>query len=282
MITLSLAGYNLNDVGAGISVQSTDIWSSATRQITSHQLALQSGSVDTFSKFKSRTINIKGWINRATKLEFERTLDHIKRLSYDNSVELSVGYEDGARRWQVSVEKIIFDRLYLPDHCDFEIQVWAADPFGYGDRVTITDSILSGSQQNAPGLKRTFFANNFQGTSTAPIRPVINFNITQWEQTQAATLVRTYLWVGNDTTGEFVKINFSPNRTKYVPLVLREPFIVDFQNRKVVKGAGVDVDIDGTWPEWSPAERNWQIAFISNPEARWTINYGGHFTHRYS
>ena len=278
-IEIRVSGVRLNDVAGGIVSSSIDIWNTPNRQVISQQLALQDGAINTFSKLQPKIITLTGWIRQDSRQAFERKLDEVKRASFNNENTLEVTFEDGVRTWNATLQESAFDRQYLPDYCDFMLRFWAGDPVGRGAEETLTEAVLTTSSMNNVAV-RTFYNNDFQGTSTAPVLPVLTFTIDSWTQTEDPNTTATYLDISNPDSQGGIRLNFSPNREKYIAERDTGTFEINFETR-VVSKAGTPLAVSGSWFEWTPTLTDMKVAFSSNPQAVFSLTLNGSFTHRY-
>ena len=280
-IEITYAGIRLNDVSGGIVIDDIDVWNTPSRQIVSSQLALADGAINTFSKLNARVITITGWINQASKQEFERMLDSIKRAMYGREQLLDVVFEDGRRTWVATLTDSVFDRGYLPDHTDFTLRFWCGNPIATGETETIAETSYTTTSTNSTAIN-TFYGNTFQGTSTAPVKPIIRFNIIQWVQSVAFNVAYTYLDIANPDGVGVLRMNFSPNLQNWVGVspTHRGIFELDF-DRRIATLDGNEIVLTGVWTEWLPNLPAFRLSLTCNSEAVFTARVSGEFNHRY-
>ena len=279
MISVRIGVKQLNDLGNGLSITDVDVWSIPNRQIISNPLALQDGAINTYSKFQPKIITINGWINRDGKRELEDAIDDIKRRMYANEAPVSIGFDRGTRTWTCTLIEALFDRMHQPDHCDFSLKFWSGNPFAYGDEESLTSVRLGNA--SSPWV---FYNNNKQGTTTASAVPRFTFTIDHFVAGTDANTNPVYLEFGNPITREFIRLNASPNREKYVNLSANQIYTIDFEKRQVFRGTtqgGSRVETSGVWADWNGSLDDFSLEVNGNSQAVWGITISGSFTHRY-
>ena len=184
--------------------------------------------------------------------------------------------ENNIRTWTVTLIDAKFERQNLPDHADFTLQLWAGNPIATGQRETITSRSVSNSGGSAS--LTNFYTNNFQGTSTASILPVINFSIPQWTKTGGA--VADWLEIGNDGTRQYIRFDFSNDSEKRLTFTAQSGFRIDFLNRRAYLNNQI-VATSGVWPEWSPSQRTLALSVRAVSSVSFRVTLDGYFWHRY-
>ncbi len=278
-IEIRIGNRNFNSVSSGVATAEIDVWNTPVRDVRPQALALQDGSISTFSKLNPKIINIRGWINRANRDEFEELLDDIKRETYgrDQTIEVKFAPEDKFRTWTGTLLEAKFDRLHLPNHCDYILKFWCGNPLATGDTEDTTAGTHNAS--NGGTASHPFYVNSKDGTGTASFLPVFNLTFNTWT---VDPIQHHWLELSNSSIGpdEAIRLTFSSTDAKYIPLRTGDTFEVDFFKRTVKKG-NVSQPVSGTWPEWSPTESAMFMNLRANTNTTWNISITGKITHRY-
>jgi len=277
---IRLAGVNINDPANGLSITDTNIWDTPEKDIVLHKLAQRDGSIVTYQSYNPRMLHLNGWIQGISVDDFEQKLDNIKRYSSDYFVDLDLQYLGGFRTYKVSIEKMEVQRENMPDFATFQLKMIASNPFATGEVYTAPSQRV-GSPSNAPKTASyTFYRNNSQNTSTAPILPIITLQVVDFQQTVSFDRVDTHIQIGNPNYDRFVKIFFNPNARGHTDILANDIFRVDCLHTQVTRN-NQEIFVQGIMPSWSPSDSTAVLEISSNNDASWTFNVGVSFTHRY-
>jgi cytoskeletal protein CcmA (bactofilin family) len=247
MITIN--GLQIDDNVSFITEEVT-YKSSPTRTIYSQDLSRRPGSKLTGVEWGSKEIEIKGRVFGTTVSGLIGNVDTLQQNASVQSLALSI---DPGRTYTATLESLdIPTQFYNQTMASFDAMFLAIDPFAYGNQVTVSGTVISGTVTYSGVI--TISGNVWAGPvlSITPLGGSVgNSGITSFKVTHVPT-------------GETMTVSGT--------MSYQSPVSIDYNNF-FVTNSGILSDYQGIFSRWVPGNVNFTIAVISGTKQQYQYSF---------
>ena len=241
MIGINFAGIDFTS--GAYTVTETDAFSAPGKTTKIIELARRDGSVQVYEKFKSRTIQVSGYIKSDTGLNLRAAMDSMKRLLLSPKSSLVLTEDGYPMTWdktKLNNVNISRDRNQVT-YATFSAEFFSEQPFGLdGVSDTWFDQVVTGSTQSIP----------FNVNGTYPGYPIIDITVNAINPND----VETTMVFGNPATSQLLELT----RIFKAGDIIN----IDTLNRRVFVGTQL-VSPDGQFPAWVPGAGTFEISDLA-------------------
>ncbi|MHA1842396.1 MAG: distal tail protein Dit [Candidatus Heimdallarchaeota archaeon] len=217
-----------------------------SRSVTTKKIARKPGSKFVAEEFGEKRIDIRGYIKGTSIADLKSKIDDLYTVLQKTSQLLQI---ESGRYYTASVASMaVGDPHYSQDFVPFELQFVCADPFAYGDPVSATATVTSGTviQTFSTTISGSYFAepsiiytapSGSGDTTTSGIR-ILHKQSGEWADWKGAGTEDIYLDYGDSIT-------------------------FDYKNYKVLQGT-TQRNYTGTFSRWEPGTNEFEVTFGGN------------------
>lgn len=213
-------------------ITDTDAFSSPVKDVNIIELARKDGAKAVFERYKSRKINLTGYIQTDTVNEADSALDTLKSFINRRGLELKIGYLDEYRVFTVNTESLQVARKNTDvSRMGFNIQSVAPNPFAVDETETtlVDESGVTSSANISVNAGGSYFA-----------LPLIVITINAIDPDDSPVTIT----IGNAIENTYMSITGT--------FVAGDVITLDSYNEIIYLNSAI-IEGDGIFPIWSPA-----------------------------
>lgn len=233
-----LDGLNLQN--GNFRIVETDAFDSPTKEINLIELARKDGAKAVFERFKSRPINLTGYIRADSEDEADGSLDQLKSYVNRNGLTLKMAYRGDYRIWGVNCQNLQTARKNTDvSRMPFNIGLIAPNPFARDESETtlVNESGITTSTNIPVVGGGSYFAMPVTTITINSVNPDDDFST---------------ITIGNASENTYISIREIFNAGDVITIDSFNEII--YKNSDIIEG-------DGLFPIWSPTGGTFEYSF---------------------
>ncbi len=243
----SFAGFSLQDDNYITSQVNYRTW--PTRDTSTKKTARKPGSKFIAEEFGEKRISLMGYIIGSSVSDLKNKIDDFNASLQKNSDILEV--ESGRYFTATAASVAIGDPRYSQDFVPFEVEFICADPFAYGDPLSATMTVTSGtvSQTLSTTISGSYFAEpeiKYTAPAGSGLTTTSGINITYRQ------------------SGEYVDWDGNTSGTGDTYIDRGEAMTFDYKNYKILQGT-TQVEHTGVFAQCKRGTANFDVIFGGTP-----------------